>query len=529
MFVAVACDKNGGTETPKATPTGPFELSVALTDPGMLDPAKITTNAATIIGAQVCDTLLAFDPRTGALKPGLAETWTVAPDARKVTFQLRPGVTFHNGRAVVAEDFVYSLSRLADPKTGSSEHFLVDKVAGYAEVRAGATPTLAGVKAPSPQTLEVELTEPFAEFPSIMSSLVAGSALPKEEVDKPAGEFAAKPVCTGPYQVEAPQTDEGIRLVRNDSYHASNGAFRNGGRGLADAINFRFVASDADAYRLLDEGVVDVSPVPVQDLAAAGRIEGRLSSGVNGHVAYIGLPVKKAPFDNADFRQALALSVDRRSIISGLLGDSRRTPTGLLPASAGSSAAAGDCAGLGTETADPQAAQGALGRAGVEAPTEMTVYLNSGGGHEQWLQKVADRWEEDLGIKSVLKTDDWQPYLDLLAGAGADGPFRLAWAIKYPSPESLLAPLFSTSSLDNFSRYSSAEFDAAMAKARGTVDDTQRAAAYAEAGRILCNDMPVIPIWFGQDNLAFGKGLTTGGGSRLDIFGDPILRELRPS
>ncbi|MEX0789467.1 MAG: ABC transporter substrate-binding protein, partial [Actinomycetota bacterium] len=321
---------------------------------------------------------------------------------------------------------------------------------------------------------------------------------------------------------------EGIELVRFEDYHGANEAFQDGGRGLAEVLSFRFVESEGAAYRLLAGGEVDLSPVPPEELAAARQGEDRVSSGPNGHVSYIGLPVKKPPFDNPNLRKALALSVDRTSIIGGLLGNSRQAPEGLLPVSAGPG---GDvnCAEMDAESADTDAAEAALTQPGVTAPEEMNVYLNSGGGHEQWLETVVERWNSELGIRGVLKPAEWDPYIDFLGGTGADGPFRLAWSVNYPSPEALYAPLFSSSSLDNYSRYSSPEFDAAMNKARSTVGDAERAAAYAEAGAIACRDLPIIPVWFGLDHVAFADGLNTGGQSRLDIFGDPILRELRPS
>lgn len=517
LLVAAAC---GGPEEDKAapepTPPAEFDLTMALTTPGTLDPHRITSNSATIIVSQVCDTLVGFDPRTGALRPGLAQSWTVAPDAKKVTFQLKPA-KFHHGRDVVAEDFVYSLSRLANPTTGSTQHFLLDKVMGYTDVRAGRSQVLAGVKAPTPQTLEVELTEPFAEFPTVMSSVIAGSAVPKDAIEAAPDEFAARPVCTGPYRADEAGTDQGIKLVDHD------------GRGEARSLSFRYVESDDEAYKLLAGGEVDVSPVPPQDLAAARQVEDRVSSGPNGHVTYIGLPVKKAPFDNPNLRKALALAVDHESIISGLLGNTRQSPNGFLPASAGPGAGAGECPELGAEGAGVEAAKAALGQPGVTVPEEMNVYLSSGGGHEQWLEPVLERWNEDLGIRGVLKPAEWDPYIDFLGGTGADGPFRLAWSVNFPSPEALYAPLFSSSSLDNYSRYSNPEFDAAMNKARATVGDAERAAAYADAGKILCRDVPIIPMWFGLDHLAFADGLSTGGSARIDIFGDPILRELRPS
>lgn len=526
-LIAGACGQAAVQNASPQPSPAPLDLRVAVLDPGTLDPPKITTDSARVIAKQVCDTLVSFDQETGALQPGIAESWTIAPDARKVTFQLRPGVKFHNGRDLVAEDYVYSLSRLADPRTASTQHFLLDKVMGYTEVRASGEPTLSGVKAPAPDTLEIELIEPFAEFPTVMTSVVAGSAVPREEIERSAEEFAANPICTGPYKPESARTEEGIKLVRHDGYYGANGAFSEGGRGLPNSLTFRFAQSESDAYNLLDAGDVHVSPVDPSDLAAARRVDDRVTSGENGHVAYIGLPVKKAPFDNLNLRRALALSVDRREIVSGLLGDSRKVPDGLLPSSVGPGAAAGRCAALATETADSEAARAARSEAQVTIPESVNVYLNEGGGHEQWLQAVLDQWKRDLDINGVLKPNAWQPYVDYLASPGADGPFRLGWTVGYPSPEALYAPLFSSASLDNFSRYSSPDFDAAMNRARAIVDDAARMQAYSEAGSQLCGDIPIIPMWFGLSHLAFGSGIEGAGGARIDIFGDPVLRELR--
>lgn len=529
IALLAACGDNGGPAAEgggaPARSAAPLDLRVALLAPGSLDPHKITTEPATAILKQMCDTLVGFDPGTGALKPAIAESWTVAPDARKVTFQLRPGVKFHNGRDLVAEDYVYSLSRLADPKTGSAQHFLLDKVEGYTEMRSSRATVLSGVKAPSPQTLEVELSQPFAEFPAIMTNITAGTAVPKEEIDRAAAEFADRPVCTGPYRAESAKTAEGMTLVRHDGYYGANEAFSGGGRGLPNSMEFRFAGSEEDAYELVEAGDADVGPVAPADLAKAREVEDRVTSAPNGHVTYLGLPVKKAPFDNLDVRRALAMSVDREAIISGLLGDSREAPSGFLPASAGPASGAGRCAAISEGTAEPEEAGQVLGQARL--PESVNVYLNSGGGHEQWLEQVLDHWNEALGMNGVLKPNAWEAYLDLLTNPGADGPFRLAWTVEYPSPEALFAPLFSSSSLDNYTRYSSQEFDTAMNRARATVDEAARAQIYGEAGAMVCRDLPILPMWFGRNHFAFGEGIEGAGGVRVDIFGDPILRELR--
>ncbi|MGH2810392.1 MAG: ABC transporter substrate-binding protein, partial [Actinomycetota bacterium] len=517
-------------ETLQRSP-GPTPLiRIAITNPQSISPLTSSSRWGVFTVKTICDTLVGFDPGTGTLKPAIAQSWTIAPDGKKVTFKIRPGVKFHNQRDLVAADYVWSLSRFAHPKTGSAQRFLFDKVAGYQELQAGRAETLAGVLAPDPSTLEINLSTPFAEFPAVMAYPNAGAAVPKEEVEKSAEAFDAKPVCTGPYALEAPwNAGDGIKLQQFAGYYGENQSFSHGGRGHARRIEMDIVSDEDEAYGRLEAGGAGVSPVPLGRLAAARAVSGRLSSGPSGHVSYIGLPVKRGPYDNERFRMALALAIDRKGIVGGLLGKSRQVPGGFLPASAGR-ASQNACGDSVKPSADPEGAKAALAAAGVDpAATKPSVYFNSGGGHEKWVEAVASGWKSILGIEPALQPREWNEYLNYLADPGPEGPFRLAWAVKFPSAEAMCEPLFSSSSLDNFSRFSSPEFDGLLAKARSTADDETRARIYAEANAVLCRQIPIIPMWFGLNHMAFSGDLEAvpgSAGGRVDVFGDPVVRDL---
>ena len=528
---ATACGSERPAPEPATTPEGSTsvsELKVAITDPGSIEPSKASTRADLFVVKQICDSLIGFEPATAALRPAIAESWALAPDAKRLTLNLRSGVRFHNGREVVAEDYVYSLSRLAHPQTGSPQHYLLEKIAGYPEVRSGKSSTLAGVKAPQPLRLEIELVEPYAEFPAVLSHPTMGAAVPKEEIDKSPESFATKPACTGPYMLQSPR--EGgreMRLTKFDDYYGKNEAFSRGGLGYAETITLLIAPNEAAAYEYLESGQVDVAPVPPSALAEARQVEGRVHSGPNGHVSYLGLPIKKAPYDNLSSRKALALSVDRNEIINGLLARSRQSPAGFLPPTAGPVSEQSIC----SETVGPRAreseARQALIDSGIDPGSlKMNVYLNSGGGHERWLQEVVEGWRTTLGIDATLKPSEWEPYVAFLVKPGADGPFRLAWSVRFPSPEALYAPVFSSGSLDNFTGYSSPQFDGLITRARRTVDDSERARLYAEAGEVLCREIPLIPMWFGLSHFAFSSRVTASGNRYVDVFGDPVVREL---
>ncbi|MBI4865806.1 MAG: hypothetical protein HY816_02530 [Candidatus Wallbacteria bacterium] len=101
------------------------------TDPPSLDPAQISDTTSHRVGLNIFEGLVEFKDEDLSVVPLLARSWEVSPDGRVYTFEIRPGVKFHTGREVTAEDFVYSFRRLLDPKTASVRAWLFDEVLGY--------------------------------------------------------------------------------------------------------------------------------------------------------------------------------------------------------------------------------------------------------------------------------------------------------------------------------------------------------------------------------------------------------------
>ncbi|MGH2768052.1 MAG: ABC transporter substrate-binding protein, partial [Actinomycetota bacterium] len=381
-------------------------------EPASIDPSRAADaergglRPGVLVLSLICDPLVGANPITGVLKPGVAESWTIAPDAKKVIFRLRAGVRFHNGRELVAQDYVYSLSRFAHPDTGSVQHFFLEKVAGYQDVRRRRAAELTGVRAPDPRTLEVELSEPFAELPALLSHPAAGSAVPKEEVDKGAEAFGRAPVCTGPYRPAAPWAPGSgeIRLARFNDYVAG-GPDSPLGAGFADEIVLKTVPDAEAGYALFEREALEASEVPIGRLSAAREGKVGVEGGSNGLLAYLGFPAGKPPFDKADFRRALSLAIDRQAIVEGVFAGSRQVPAGFLPPAAGPGSPANACPETVKGRADPKAAAVALMSSGLDpASTKPPIYFNdAGSGHAIWIAKVAEQWKAGLGIEPSLQ------------------------------------------------------------------------------------------------------------------------------
>jgi oligopeptide transport system substrate-binding protein len=535
LSLASACS-GGGNKAVRGNPKAGGRIVVAAGTPSSLDPSKGSKRGDLYFLKQICDTLVSFDPVTGALKPGTAQSWTIAPDAKKVTFKLRPGVKFQNGRDVTSQDYVYSLSRFVNQQTGSQSYFILDKIVGYRDVLDGRSDTLSGVHATDPLTLDIDLIEPFAELPAVLAHPAAGAAIPKEEVDKDPAAFAQKPVCTGPYMLDKPWgPGQDIDLVRSKSYYKANKAYSRGGAGYADEILVRTLpdtgpdAPDvATGYAWLVDGKADIADVPLARLSGAKRLrEHNLAEGPTGSFEYVGFPTKKTPLDNATFRRALGLAIDRKDLVDGLLDGTRVIPGGLLPPAAGTASKASACSAIKPQ-ADKKAAQSAMRSSGVSpAATLLTVFYNDGGsGHDRWLRRVTGSWESVIRIRSQLKAMPRDEYFKYLNNPGADGPFRSGWPVSFPSAESVYGPLLGPNSGDNFAKYESPEFDAAIKAARSATDDKARADAYAKVGEVLCRDLPITPMWFDESHISFTDRIQSATSSLLDIYGDPVLREL---
>ena len=141
----------------------------------------------------------------------------ISEDGTLYTFYLRDDVYFHDGgefkfpepRLVVAEDFVYSLSRILDPEVASPGAWIFRQVA----LDENGKPQFIAV---DDTTFQIRLSAPFPPFINILSMKYC-SVVPKEVVEKYGKEFRKHPVGTGPFRFQL--WEEGIKLVLRKNEH----------------------------------------------------------------------------------------------------------------------------------------------------------------------------------------------------------------------------------------------------------------------------------------------------------------------
>lgn len=533
--------------TPEARPGG--TLRVGILEPRTLAPWLTSTfdPYGSVIVETMCDSLVELDPRTGEMLPALVQHWK-APNPSQLVAKLRKGLRFSDGTGADAEDVTTSFARVTKSEIGSPVADVLRPIAGWDELRelapAGQDPKqrdrLAGFRAPEPTSIEVSLAEDAPDFFTVLSHPL-GAVVPYDRFREDPIAMERRPICVGPYRLTEPWEpgQRIIRLSRSEAYHARNPAYTRGGRGWADVVEFH-VMPDPNALRdAYAQGRVDVAYLADELVPSARESFGSdVVVATTPTVDYLGLPVKSEPWSNVDVRKAISLAIDRRALAQSVSAGVSRPATGFVPDSLGANYAVADAR---KRTACPDAlpaerrlqeAKDMLRSSGVDlAAATMTFTFNDEYENRQLVEAVAAQLRETLGITVELEGQNWETYLaSATSTSGLTTPFRLSWAEQYADPSRYLAPLFLRSAFtgDNFSRYSSREFDELIDDALERVNPKDRQAGYLEAENVLCSDLPMVPLLFGGRAYLVRHAVV---GSSVELLthlasGQPLLREM---
>ena len=266
-------------------------IGVAL-EPPALDPTAGAAEAIDIVVYQnVFEGLTRVDA-TGAVQPGLADSWTISDDGLTYSFKLHDGVTFHDGSTFDAEDVKFTFDRiLAEDSVNAHKEFYEP---------------ITSVTVVDPLTVEMKLNRQIGRF---LFDLGRGDAVivAPESADNNANE----PIGTGPFAFL--QWDKGSRVILEayqpywgEPAHLTRATyvFISDTATLTNAL----LAGDIDGTNNFGQEALGVFEGNPQFTILAGTTEGETILGTNN---------RKPPFDNLKVRQAMAHALDRQAIIEG--------------------------------------------------------------------------------------------------------------------------------------------------------------------------------------------------------------------
>jgi ABC-type transport system substrate-binding protein len=199
LFVAVAFLE--AAETPKHGGRLVFGLA---RDISGLNPFFRTRSTNKYVRQIAYETLFDYDEED-RLVPLLGESWTVSPDSKVYTIQLRKGVRFHNGRDLTAEDVKWSAEYAMEPKNAATGVNFLRRVQA--------------VNVKDKFTVEFVLKEPQAIFINLLASIEASfPVLPKDSVPSGQRELSGPPPGTGPFEFKEYKAAREMIFVRNKHY-----------------------------------------------------------------------------------------------------------------------------------------------------------------------------------------------------------------------------------------------------------------------------------------------------------------------
>jgi len=446
-------------------------------DPRDYDPA--TTRGSG--DKMVYSGLFSFNPQM-ELIPDLAESWKVK-DGTAFTFTLRANAKFHDGRAVTAQDVVYSWERAADPatKSGTVLTYLGD-IVGVNEMHAGKADHISGLRVLDDRTLEVTIDAPKPYF---LAKLTYPTTFIVDKANVEAGaDWYRHPNGTGPYKLTQWESMQQMVYTRNEDFYLGAPAIRYVVVQLYTGVPIRLYESDS----------IDIAGVSTTDAArvsdTANVLHAELSTGVDLCTVYMVFDNTRPPFDDPKVRQAFSEAFDRRSFIDLVYSGDALPAVGLYPPGL-----PGRREGLLGLPFDPAGAKALLAEskyAGADFPEVVVTDAGFGSFVSPDLAAMAAMWKKYLSV--TIRVENLQPekFFDELSAGRRGQMWSGGWCADYPDPENFADILFHTGSAFNEGGYSNPELDTILETARTEPDAVKRIALYQQAEDIIIRDAPVL-------------------------------------
>ncbi len=458
-------------------------------DSKSLDPAVVDDGESVKVITNVFDTLVGFKPGSLELQPGLAESWTTSADGLVWTFKLREA-RFHDGTPVDAEAVVFSFERQKNP-----DHPAHTDACAYWDAFFG---SVDAIVAKDPRTVEIRLREAYAPFEATMSlfsmSIVSPTAWKSEGIDPATNKyryrFGEKPVGSGAFRFVRWTRDDTIVLERNPEWW--------GGAPKLGKLVFKVIRENTQRLMAVESGQADLmdglNPQDVKHVRSKPALALETQPGLN--IAYFALNTTKPPFDDVRVRQAVALAIDKKTILATAYDGLGEIAVHPMPKDLPFASTKPD------RTLDRERAKKLLAEAGHA--NGFTFKLNTMDNPRTYMPRpkdVAIQIQQDLaaiGVKVEIETLEWTRHREDVSNARHQACL-LGWMADFGDADNFLFVLLDktnaqTGSALNAAFYTDETVHGWLSAARATSVRTERERLYGLAQDKILEDAPMIPL-----------------------------------
>jgi len=444
---------------PGASAQGKGDLVVGVTsDPDTLFPWKATQFQAVALLGLIYDSLVEFDQDLNVV-PGIAESWDTSEDGMTLTFAIRDGVTFHDGKPLTSADVKASLDAILNEDTGA--------------VQRASLASVASVDAPDASTVVLNLSNPDA---GILSGLAGGPNLAILSVDDTEEGLSAAPNGTGPFAFGSRKPNESVTLVANEAY------WREGEPTLA-SVELRVIPDESSIVDGLRSGNVQLAVLNDPLVATTAEGDG-ITITRTPQLAYHVLQLNHnvEPLGDLNVRLAMQCAVDRQEVL-----DTAALGEGAVVGPITSPAFMSDPSARPCPERDLEKAKQLLTDAGY--PDGFTIGTIVATGEYASAVNEAQNLQAQLaevGINLEIETMEIGAYVDRwLAPITDDTALSFDTAVALnggrPDPDVQYGRYFpSTGNLNPIASYNSPELDDLFARGKASGDADERKQIYAD-------------------------------------------------
>lgn len=429
--------------------------------------------------------LVTFDVN-GEPAPGVASSWEVLEGGLRYRFTLRPDARWSDGSAVTAEDFVRGWSQALAPATAAVNAALLQDVRNAAAVLRGELAvTELGIKAITPQLFEVRLERPVPWFPELVAHPVSYPVHVSESEDS-----RVSPV-NGAYQIAEWLPRSVIRLTTNPHFHAASDVYFS----QLEYFPIEDASTELARYRAGELDITETIPPGRfewlrENLPDDLRISPYLGS------FWLGLNMKDPLVGGStELRRALALAIDRATLVRVVLGAGELPAWGVVPPGMAGYEPQSMALAVASQAEREAEARRLLQASGIARQRPLLqLRYNTSGVHRRVAIAVAAMWKQVLGLNTELINEEWKVFVNNRRLGIVTQIFRGGWIADYADATSFLEQFGRDSEL-NVTFTDDPPFEQLMAGA-SLMSGAGRLQQLQLAESRLLEFMPVIPLYY---------------------------------
>lgn len=514
-------NENAGEETEATEDADQYFNAYMASDPTSLDVSLRSDSYSSTIISNVMEGLIRLEEidEKYVVSPGDAQTWEANEDGTVWTFHLGDN-KWSDGEPVTAGQYVYSLQRSANPKTGCPNSFFLETLKNYSAIAKGEMEVSElGVKALDEKTLEITLEKPHPAFLEMCN----GSIYYPQRQDiieangDQYGSEADKTIYNGPYVLESWTHNSKIVLKKNPNYWNAENV-------KMETVNISILSDTATVENSYKAGDLDIIGVSSQEAKMDFESDenAKYEYSVNSSVVFNFYNTKDVLFKNAKIRKAFSMAIDHEDINEMCFGGLRVPLWGWVAPniSVGEANFRQESGDLlldqyqemieGGKTAKDILLEGMAEEGLGDDPSTLDVTLSLAGTGDwfktygEYLQQV---YSTELGVALKIDFSDW----GIFSSNVQNGNYQMgymSWGAYYNDPYDVLS-IFNSEYDQVGTGWNNETFNTLIKEAGSEMDEQVRLEKFKQAEKILIDEAVVCPLAAGTSH-SFYKNYVYG-------------------